>query len=693
MRTITLSLMACTVLIAADPSAASRGSNIGNTALGIFGSKDGVNNRLAQPLMSKTQMTTVDGTKSFDAQIQCPASSKSVGIAFIPAGGNDYRLIIKQDTNLDGTYDYTYDTNSVGRTVSGVCTNGVLMCNPAGSWTDCKPYVWDATSNKQVKLRGVTAQSTELGACYCSNASCGVSSLAPQIYENIGGGISAAIMKSNPLFLQSKSEWSFAEMTYFLYGQDKTNCTGLGSSNWDKYGEKNPTIYYEGQFPPSTSIGDVAIEQGSDPTSYYSMISHQNEVAYNNAGDTITMPSKTSCVVTKTPIAQLTTKSTTLSTTQSICTDHELWLKLVYNKDTSVFTYDMAGAAPGSYLLPNGNPNTMGHNCGGAGWQNFITKNLSTTLGFGGGTVLNTSYRVNMTVTDGGGCNVGATGTANYLGNNRVSIAKWFQNLCPASGAQTPTLAVSIDVSAEKEEFKLTESNGCATQEADSTCRVVDEQICDQGGSNCIYTIRDGAKQTTIPQKRCYSHDSSIVPTTLCADGSNITAANTSGSVVLGSGDKSWFYIKRTYECTAKDININASAMTRAAGTASKTDQSATSMTYTDLDGSVKTISNLPGGDDCPNPVCTVKRPKQSADQFGDGTNRSQTPGGTTVTETIIKTCTKSGSTMTCPVDASLSETKVEDCSCTGSWTGFQQAVTTVGAVSEAAKDLICSQN
>ncbi len=665
MRIAFLSIVAASLLYSADPTAGAKGTNIANTALSVFGSKDGVNNRLGQPLMSNTKMTTLDGTKSFDAQMQCPASSKSIGITFIPSGGNDYRLIIKQDTNLDGTYDYTYDSNSLGRTVSGVCTNGTLMCNPAGSWSDCKSYVWD-TNNKQVFLRQVTTGSSELGACYCSNSSCGVSTLAPQIYENIGGGISAAIMKSNSLFILSKSEWSFADMTYYLYGQDKTNCTGLGGSNWDKYGEKNPTIYYDAQTPPNTSIADVAIDQGSDPTSYYSMISHQNEVSYNNSGDTITMPSTSSCVIKNTPTEQTSTDSTyTLNRSPSPAQAGWGGILDQFNVTVGTFTDKFFIKTAGTYTIKSQIDNYGSVSLDGQtlfspnNWPTIYStsKNLST----GEHTIVTSGVNVD-----------GPWGMATVVYAPDGSV---FWNI---RSGQAPVITQDVVMSS---------LNQCQANE-DAGCRIKEEQICDINGASCVYTVRDSVRQNITPQKKC----SSQVFSTTCADGNSIISnLNDGTSKTLTVGNNSWFYIKRIYQCESQNINLDSSKMTRAAGTAYKTDQSATTMTYTDHTGATVSINNLPSGDECPAPVCTVKRASKSADQFSDNTNRSQTTTGTSVTETVVKTCTKSGTSMTCPTESG--ETMIEGCSCSGNWTGFQQAVTTLGAVSEAAKDMICSQN
>jgi hypothetical protein len=674
MRFITLSLMVSAFLFGTDPTASSRGSNIGNTAMSLFGSKEGVNNKLSQPLMSNTQMTTVDGSKSFDTQMQCPSSSKSVGITFLPSTGNDYRLLIKQDTDLNGAFDYTYDTSTLGRTVSGVCTNGVLMCNPSGSWTDCKPYVWSAVDNK-ISLRSVVTNSSELGACYCSNASCNVTTLAPQIYENIGGGISAAVMHSNPLFLLSKSEWNFAEMTYYLFGQNKTNCSGIGTSNWDQYGETNPTQYYNNQTPPNTSIAEVAINQGNDPNSYYSMLSHQNEVSYNGTGDTIGMPSRAACTLTKSIHS---TVSTEYDCTATVSWNGQQWCELAHAGYGARHSGSMSASitnlsvslknAQSVYVVANYDSSSCDDD------RNTITVKYS------GDAAGEHSYV----------CPSSKKGIALELINNTSTVNKnvlieYFNQTHSLGGWDYYNTHVYKTSTHQKETFSITESSNCP-----SDCTLIEEQTCDANGLNCIYTVRNGVNQNITLQRNCKAYSSSITSGSLCADGNTITMQTNEGLSTLFSGANAWFYIKRTYDCGSHEISIDSSKMTRAAGTATKADSTATSMTYTDQNGAIKTINSLPTGDNCPTPACTIKRPKVDTAEFSDRTNRSQTTGGTTVYETVIKTCTKSGTTAICSLDTG--ETMLEDCSCTGSMVGFQQAISTLGAVSEASKDMICSQ-
>jgi hypothetical protein len=661
---------------ATDPKVAS--SQAGSMFLGTMGTGSAVNSNLSKPIMGGSQMKTMDGKTSFNAQIQCPSSTKAVAITFLPVGSNEYRLMVQQDSDLDGKFDYTYDTSSTGRSVSGVCSNGVIMCNPVGSWTSCQPYVWTANSNKQISLAPVDLGYSGLGSCFCSNASCGVSTLAEQIYDTIGSGISTTIMRSDSRFILSKNEYDPANMAYYLFGQNKVNCSGLGASAWDQHGEQNPTHYFDAQTPPNTSIGDIALEQGSDPNSYYSMIGNQSNVAYNKEGDTLGMPNKTSCTLTNSL------------------------------KSTTTTSYDCQGSAVdwngGSYceLAASANGHVVGN-------QMVSINNLNVEVKVGQSLFAQRDYSSDACDDDRATASLSYSGdvSGGYLescGASKASKAiqivgnstkvtnvfiNYFKEQHSGRGWDNYSIHIYKTNAYQSETFSNVVTNTCP-----SDCNLLDEQVCDQNGQNCIYTVKGGIKTGITPNHGCYQYNSNITTATVCSASSNITIQTSQGTQILYSGSTPYFFYKRAYDCGTSTVKIDASKQIQASGTATKTDNTSATMTYTDMNGTTQTITALPTAESCLAQSCMVKRPKVSNDVFYDKTNRSQLTGGSTVYETVTKTCTGSGPSAICPVDSSLSETMLDGCSCTGTnMRGFQQAVTNIGVVSEASKDMICSQN
>ena len=113
-----------------------QGKEAGFMALGRFGSAAASNSNISVPMTNKgTNLYTLDGTNGFDAALSSPSSNKFLQILIQPSGTGDLqKLIVSQDINTDGTFDHTIDLPFM---VSGICTNGVVGCEP-GTWSGCK---------------------------------------------------------------------------------------------------------------------------------------------------------------------------------------------------------------------------------------------------------------------------------------------------------------------------------------------------------------------------------------------------------------------------------------------------------------------------------------------------------------------------------------------------------------------------
>jgi len=261
---------------------ASSGQESGNLAHSRFSSKESINKNMFQPILGEgIKMSTIDGSREFDTRHSCPSSKSALAITFLPSSGGEYRLLIKQDSDFDGTYDYVYDTNTIGGAISGVCTNGIVSC-ASGSWSGCKTYYWD-TNNLKIALVSASDKS-KAGVCSCTNSSCN-QTFGSHIYDPIGGGVMATIMSANPKIILGKTTFSQADRTYYIYAQDKTDCSSIASSSYDNYGDKSPTAYYHAQSYPHKSVTDIELEQGGDDKSLYSLITAQADSSNTHASD------------------------------------------------------------------------------------------------------------------------------------------------------------------------------------------------------------------------------------------------------------------------------------------------------------------------------------------------------------------------------------------------------------------------
>jgi len=106
-----------------------------NTVQTETGDEESLNKNLMNPLMGGGSLNTFDKSKSFNAQIQCPSNKSFLEVTVQPGGTGDIsHIIVKEDINIDGTWDFYVDSNV---TISGVCANGVISCDP-GTWYNCK---------------------------------------------------------------------------------------------------------------------------------------------------------------------------------------------------------------------------------------------------------------------------------------------------------------------------------------------------------------------------------------------------------------------------------------------------------------------------------------------------------------------------------------------------------------------------
>ncbi len=240
-------------------------SAVAHDALSSYGSEEGIRKNISNPITSgNTQMNTLDGSVTFNAQLTCPSSEKFLSV-FIQVGptGDLSQVRVVQDTDMDGSSDYTY---SVPFVVSGVCANGVISCN-AGTWSNCKYYRWESDSDLHVRLQ--EADITELGGCSCINNDCG-SGLAwanlETILKNIGGGAAGALQARDPKFAITDAKIDGTQIMY--YGLKSAACSDVSGSS----GSQNPEYYYKSPGSIQSDVQSEILMQSGDPDSYYSTI-------------------------------------------------------------------------------------------------------------------------------------------------------------------------------------------------------------------------------------------------------------------------------------------------------------------------------------------------------------------------------------------------------------------------------------
>lgn len=222
------------------------GRESGQIAHENFANKSAVNSNVFVPAMSgTTQMRTLDGSKSFDGRMMCQSRQAAATITFLPAGSGAYRLIIKQDTNFDGSLEYVYDTSSIGSSLNGVCTGGVVAGN--------LKYVWVNSSSGIILESLNSSNALILGSCYSSSS-------GSDAYITIGSGIAKAInvTQTDPLKkILTDGKFDVATYTYTMDAILPTPCSQINSVN-----AGNPSSYYNSQTYPTTDSTQITMSEG-----------------------------------------------------------------------------------------------------------------------------------------------------------------------------------------------------------------------------------------------------------------------------------------------------------------------------------------------------------------------------------------------------------------------------------------------
>jgi len=653
-----------------------------------YGSKEGLKENAEKPLMTDTPMTNIEGSIRFNARVSCPSRREGILITFLPISGNEYRLLIRQDLDLDGAYEKTYDS---GISVSGVCNSGIISCNPPGSWKNCEYYYWLADQNGYVELQN-TNNPNDVGACFCTNSSCGVNSLDKAIVDYIVGGIAQAIMNARHDIVVSYAGFDLKNFSAKLYVQDKTQCA---YPNIGIYGEVNPTEVYESQMPPDGYSYLIQKGYDRDTDSPYYLIKQASQIRVN--GKSIGYPSRFTCTVRR---------------------DVRIVTQTRY-EDCQTFTYNGENWC----IVTEDIKDRGGGHCGGRTCRDcpkFVQGPISATFDVKKSQKWAIYAYVSATAGDRGGywkitiTSDGNKEVKNFRKYNTCSPSEYFEILGIANSVlETHSVKISQEQNSwgknhsyparkgiirilksqayQGDTIELSVSDGCSTRNTQG-CVLKNEWICDRNGQNCIQTVREGVNLGISPQNFCYQTSSQIDSYEICADGNAITVTSSSGyNDKTFSGTDYWFYIKREYECPPDEIDIDLS---RTESVISSVYENSGSISYTDF-GQTHSVdlSNVPK-DTCSVAVCTVKLQKKDTSVFSDRTNRAQTKAGTNQELYERRVCEKdTNGNWKCPIYSG--EVKVEDCSCNIGLdsVGFSVSISVLGSVVEASKDIICSSS
>lgn len=504
------------VLVATDPvfavDGAAQGTAAGRMALGRFGGTESSNSNISVPMTnSDTQLYTLDGSKGFNAALSSPSSSKFLQILIQPSGTGDLqKLIVSQDINTDGTFDYTADFPI---TVSGVCLNGLISCEP-GTWAGCNAYKWVANAAAEVTLSNVPLP--ELINCYCINSSCGsqlVWNNSASILRDLGAGVIAAMQSSNASYMITNVSTEPLLITY--HG----NNLGASTSPPIAAVTTNPTVQETQQmFSTYGALGALSdsapLTFGADPNSLYSQVL---------GASAMTTHDRHTCEIKRIGNVTTTTIESNYDTgTGALCTDHYINMQI---KRINNWTYELKLLDTSPTGVPHAGCND---DPGGDGWHLFKTLTLPEETG----NVIRKPTKAIFTISNiyGDGCTTGGSASIDAAVTG-FDVPVPVTAPCPASGAQTAYFDWSYFFEWLQDDYAETISNSCESLEGQSECRLQEEK------TDGVLTVSNFSSTGLTPLLQCKSFTGQVEVILIC---------------------RPWWQKNRTYVCASRPYDFDA---------------------------------------------------------------------------------------------------------------------------------------
>ncbi len=220
MRSALVGLLMLLSLPALADEARDRGNAAAQGVRARLGTPEALQSQAGTLLFGGAAMQTADG-ESFSADIGCGTTAQFLSVSLLPNGTGDIDRLTVQVASSD-TSAPPVVTEFAGP-FAAVCHNGLVRCD-AGTTTNCTHERWT------VDVTGLALEPvpvTDLGACYCVNASCGAHLLlnnSAKVLDDIGVGITNALHVVRPDVVLARGEQPDAFSRVF-FARD-TGCGG-----------------------------------------------------------------------------------------------------------------------------------------------------------------------------------------------------------------------------------------------------------------------------------------------------------------------------------------------------------------------------------------------------------------------------------------------------------------------------------
>ena len=623
------------------PSAQDAAKNQYERFRSLSGSPENLKQNFLDPTLGGSPLYTIDRSQSGNVVVGCPSSNAFLTIMITP--------------RPTGDFDATIFQNNVGRFsisgVSGVCSNGFIICDP-GTWINCMPYkFFGSGGNLTIGRVGIV----ELSGCFCINNSCGnglVWHNLPYVLKIFGGAAAGALQKGDPRFAVSQVKIDGNTIQFF--GQQEGGCSISEITN--KGGALYPERYYGSPAMIQSGVESEVLAQRASSDSYYSLLSGLSQSQGNLRSCVIERNVYTNRLDLYDIIAPVSGNGGTVRPCGDKCIQvvlgwegdnywcgccniHELYYDLMVKRPDLIESATLVYAVWDDWIQFWFNNYLI--------WNGPYGNWTSPTGLPPGPCELSTSWRREL--------NVDATSFFSGVPANSIVRTKTRVAVC-GCGEGFGLVNIKAKNFCEKQENI---SNTCQQYIEDPTCVLVDEKV------DGVYTIRNQVKTGLIPIQRCEN----VCGDYVCPD---------------------FWRKERTYRCQSPDWDLS-DAKRRLATVVPTSEYDGSKITFTD----VRKENNL--WNTYPNQIFYVQQGQQPEDcekackvkvvidntQVGIGTPVSQfnlTSGNYGVR--YYRTCYNDQ----CPLkDGEIMEAP---CQCVQNFPG---AVTAMQAIRMAGQDIICS--
>jgi len=698
------------------------GNDLGKTMVDLHGDSGSAKQTLYNPMLSSESMSTLatswkcpsTGTgyitiekcsehcsetcveNNFDIELQCNSQAEVLSISPVNfVSGGEVQLRVNYDSDLDGTSDSNFTTLPV----SGFCTNGYVSCSPSGSWNGCRYFEFgikhkcgsttydtyrecneacsEACQPAESRVRAVERsylQMRHVGGCFCSNTSCGSSfnSAFNEALGYFGGGITSHIMQEMDIAI-SDTKFDMGTMSVKYMAVDPSSCTDSNESV-----DNLKASYQTGEINYDSEL----MNQVSDTDSMYNTVMAQNNT-----------PTETNeCSITNTPVITSTPAEILRIVVGREGNNYWSGYCAEYSQTTEFYIENLEDVSELKLTRVIFDD-----------WIKITINGHTVYVGPKGGDRLDViDNSVYYTETNSGSCELGRSWNysvdvdvkpyiVNGLNTARVDVIV-------AGGGEG--YAYLTGVIGGKDEIGVQRTDGCTLYSDDDSCQLYEESINDE-----YETYRNYNATGIMPATRCEEQTGSAGKYIICdygdrfdisssllyvqsVSGTQVIPDNTVTTISARNDGLERYKINRTYICSSESDYDFTDAKAQADMIGSTLDRETGDFRYLN-DGETEAGNiaiETDGFDNCIY-SCVVQTGNTDTEVFPDQQTRPDV--NTPVIEERPCGVDKNTMQRSCPYDASKA-TLIENCSCTDH---FSEVITTFGALYEAAKDMICSQD